>query len=245
MPPSKLLDSLRAAALPRRGGASGETVAAVREWGFPMLNLLIREVDERFALGDASHALLMELLMLIFDGRAGGVPGLMRKLHQMGLGYLVESWVVDITPVPLQPRQLERIFDSGKLSAMANRLGLVRTTAIAAACASLPELVRLLTRGGRRPIYLPGDVSAYLAKRYRAEAARTRGQAGPAFARDPCLRRPQAPLRFRLGQMGHGRRLPDRARRKHAASSIGSTRDGPLRPHKTARGGSVAAQAIP
>jgi len=149
----------------------------LQKWGFAMLNLLIREVDERFALGGTGHGLLMELLTLIFDGRAGGVPGLMRKFHQQGLGYLVESWVADVAPVPVQPRQLERIFDSGKLSAMANRLGLVRTTAIAAACASLPELIRLLTRGGGRPSYLPSDVSAYLAKRYRAEAVRA--DAGP------------------------------------------------------------------
>lgn len=139
-----------------------------------MLRLLIREVDERFDLGDTGHALLMELLTLIFDGRAGGVPGLMRKFHQQGLGYLVESWVCDSAPVPVQPRQLERIFDSGKLSAMTNRLGLVRTTAMAATCVSLPELIRLLTRDGRRPVHLPSDVSAYLARRYRNETAQAR-----------------------------------------------------------------------
>ena len=142
-----------------------------RDWGVVMLKLLIREVDERFELGDAGHSLLMELLTLIFDGRAGGVPGLMQKFHQQGLGYLVESWVADVAPVPVQPRQLERLFDSGKLSAMANRLGLARTTAVAAACASLPELIRLLTRGGRRPSHLPSDVSAYLAGHYRIQAA--------------------------------------------------------------------------
>ncbi|HEY0232802.1 MAG TPA: YidB family protein [Dokdonella sp.] len=136
-----------------------------------MLNPLIREVDERFALGDASHALMAELLTLIFDGRSGGVPGLMAKFHQQGLGYLVESWVTDSTPMPLKPWQLERIFDSGKLSAMANRLGVVRATAGAAACMSLPELVRLLTRGGRRPTHLPGDVSRYLGGCYRSEAS--------------------------------------------------------------------------
>jgi uncharacterized protein YidB (DUF937 family) len=138
-----------------------------------MLRRLIREVDERFDLGDTGRALLIELLTLIFDGRAGGVPGLMRKFHQQGLGYLVESWAADVAPVPLQPRQFERLFDSGKLSAMANRLGLARTTAIAAACGSLPELVRLLTRGGRRPSYLPSDVSADLAQRHRTQAPPT------------------------------------------------------------------------
>ncbi|MEP7043251.1 MAG: YidB family protein [Dokdonella sp.] len=136
-----------------------------------MLDPLIREVDERFALGDTAPALLTELLTLIFNGRNGGVPGLMAKFRNQGFGDLFESWLAHASPRPIEPQQLERIFGSGTLSAMADRLGVSRSATTAAACTALPKLIGLLTRGGKLPTSLPGDFSRYLSRRYSNEAS--------------------------------------------------------------------------
>jgi uncharacterized protein YidB (DUF937 family) len=131
-----------------------------------MLDPLIREVDERFALGDTGYALLTELLTLIFNGRSGGVPGLMARFRQRGLGDVFDSWVGNASRKRIDPLQLESVFGSGTLSTMADRLGIARATAAAAACVLLPRLIALLTRSGNLPTSLPGDFSRYLGRRH-------------------------------------------------------------------------------
>lgn len=127
-----------------------------------MFEALIREVAERFGIGDKAEALLAELLALIFNQRSGGVASLLARFRQQGFGDLFASWLGNPQPRPLEPQQLDNVLGASVLSRIADRLGIARGAAVAAASAMLPKLIGLLTQNGKLPTSIPHDVSDYL-----------------------------------------------------------------------------------
>jgi outer membrane protein OmpA-like peptidoglycan-associated protein/uncharacterized protein YidB (DUF937 family) len=129
-----------------------------------MFDALVREVSQRFGLGDKAQMFVTSLLALIFDPNNGGIDGLLDKFKQQGLSDLFSSWLggtPGLAP-PINQQQLESVLGSTALSAIADRLGVARGTIVAASCAALPKLIGLLTPGRQLPITIPASVASLI-----------------------------------------------------------------------------------
>ena len=127
-----------------------------------MFETLIRDVAQRFGLGDQVEVLLSALMTAIFDERSGGMAGLLEKFRQQGLGDRVTSWLGDAAPTPIEPQQLESVLGANTVSTIAERAGIARGTALSAAAVMLPRLIGLLTPYGEVPTGIPIEVTRYL-----------------------------------------------------------------------------------
>lgn len=127
-----------------------------------MFEALVREIADRFGLGDKANGLLSALLGVIFDQRNGGLAGLLAKFRQQGHGDLFNSWLGSAEPAAMPAQQLENVLGSDTISGIAERLGIARGTVVAAAATMLPKLIGMLTPNGQLPSAIPDGVTSYL-----------------------------------------------------------------------------------
>jgi outer membrane protein OmpA-like peptidoglycan-associated protein/uncharacterized protein YidB (DUF937 family) len=129
-----------------------------------MFDAIIRELSQRFGLGDKAKDLVTALLSLIFDPNSGGISGLLARFKQQGLGDLFSSWLGGSTapPAPINPPQLENVLGSSAIGGISDKLGIPRGTVLSAAAAALPGLIRALTPNGQLPTAIPSSVSALI-----------------------------------------------------------------------------------
>jgi outer membrane protein OmpA-like peptidoglycan-associated protein/uncharacterized protein YidB (DUF937 family) len=144
-----------------------------------MFDALVRDIAQRFGLGDKAKDLLGELLALIFDDKNGGIAGLLARFRQQGLGDLFASWLGGTQTKPAEPRDIEAALGPGTLSGIADRLGIGRDTAVAASTAMLPRLIGLLTPGGQLPSGIPAAASTFLGGWRGGDAPRAAVAAAP------------------------------------------------------------------
>ncbi|MGH8123322.1 MAG: OmpA family protein [Rudaea sp.] len=129
-----------------------------------MLDALIREISQRFGLGDKAEGLITSLASLVFDPASGGIAGLLARFREQGLGDLFTSWLGASAgqPAAINAQQLEGVLGSAQVGAIADKLGIARGTVTAAACAALPKIIGLLTPNGQLPASIPAALSAML-----------------------------------------------------------------------------------
>ena len=117
-----------------------------------MLDALIRDLSERYGLGDRSQELFGLLMGYIFNERRGGFPGFIEAFHEQGNGELVMAWVGQHEGLrPLNASDVNMVFGQGLLADWGSRLGVSRATVGAAIAGVLPQLVAALTPEGRIP----------------------------------------------------------------------------------------------
>ena len=117
-----------------------------------MLDALIRDLSERYGLGDRSQELFGLLMGYIFNERRGGFPGFIEAFHEQGNGELVMAWVGQHEGLrPLNASDVNMVFGQGLLADWGSRLGVSRATVGAAIAGVLPQLVAALTPDGRIP----------------------------------------------------------------------------------------------
>lgn len=85
------------------------------------------------------------------DGELGGLPGLVAKFQQAGLGDVVASWVGKGENLPITSEQLSAVLGSDALSGMAGKLGLNPNELATQLSGLLPGLVDQLTPEGQVP----------------------------------------------------------------------------------------------
>jgi outer membrane protein OmpA-like peptidoglycan-associated protein/uncharacterized protein YidB (DUF937 family) len=128
-----------------------------------MFDALVREVADRFGLGDKAGDLLAELLAIIFDPRSGGIAGFAAKLRERGLGAIFDSRSDDgAASATIEPRQVDDVLGADAVFVIAQRLGIARGTLLSAAAALLPKLIGRFTRDGSLPTGVPPEVTSYL-----------------------------------------------------------------------------------
>ena len=129
-----------------------------------MFDALIREISQRFGLGDKAQDLITSLLTLIFDPNSGGIQGLVAKLQQQGLGDLLSTWLGGSAgpATAINPQQIENVLGSSQLSGIANKLGVARGTVVAAASAALPKIIAAVSSNGQLPTGIPASISGML-----------------------------------------------------------------------------------
>lgn len=89
--------------------------------------------------------------LLANDGGQGGLPGLVEKFNQAGLGETVQSWIGSGSNLPISAEQLQAVLGSDALAGIAAKLGVDPVQASGALAQLLPGLVDQLTPQGSAP----------------------------------------------------------------------------------------------
>ena len=96
--------------------------------------------------------LIQVVLSLISnDGPVGGLPGLMAKFQQAGLGNVISSWLGSGPNEAISGEQLSNVLGSGPLSEIAAQLGMGSGAAAGQLADVLPGLVDQLSPRGEAP----------------------------------------------------------------------------------------------
>ena len=101
----------------------------------------------------AQNPQLIQVVMSLIsnDGPVGGLPGLMAKFQQAGLGNVIASWLSIGPNQAISGEQLSQVLGSGPLSQMAAQLGVAPGTAAGQLAQVLPGLVDQLSPRGEAP----------------------------------------------------------------------------------------------
>ncbi|MFI4979739.1 MAG: YidB family protein [Nevskiales bacterium] len=106
----------------------------------------------------------------------GGLPGLLSKFQQSGLGQHAESWVSNNANLPITADQLHQVLGSGAIASIASQLGLDHAQVSGGLAQLLPQLVNQMTPNGS----VPDNHSDLLSEGLALLAGRGAGSAAPA-----------------------------------------------------------------
>ena len=81
----------------------------------------------------------------------GGLPGLINKFQEAGLGQQAGSWVSTGQNMPITADQLQQVLGSGQIGQIAQQLGLSHGEAGNGLAQALPQLIDKLTPTGQIP----------------------------------------------------------------------------------------------
>ena len=79
----------------------------------------------------------------------GGLPGIINKFQQAGLGQQAGSWVGTGQNMPITADQLQQVLGSGQIGQIAQQLGLSHGEAGNGLAQALPQLIDKLTPTGQ------------------------------------------------------------------------------------------------
>ncbi|GAB3543752.1 YidB family protein [Noviherbaspirillum agri] len=112
---------------------------------------------------DTRTKLLQAALSLIANnGRAGGLPGLVDRFQQAGLGNVIVSWIGTGTNVPITGPQVRQALGDEEIRHISEETGLPQDEAADQLGSMLPDLVDRLTPAGNIPQGGLGNMSALL-----------------------------------------------------------------------------------
>ena len=79
----------------------------------------------------------------------GGLPGIIGKFQQAGLGQQAGSWVGTGQNMPITADQLQQVLGGGQIGEIAQQLGLTHGEAGSGIAQALPQLIDKLTPAGQ------------------------------------------------------------------------------------------------
>lgn len=137
-----LLDSVLGAVIQNASQGQGGASAAPSGGGLGGL----------VALAAQNPQLIQAVLSLVSnDGPVGGLPGLMAKFQQAGLGEVIASWLGHGANQAISGDQLSRVLGAGPMSQVASQLGVGQSDAAHQLAQVLPGLLDQLTPQGHAP----------------------------------------------------------------------------------------------
>ncbi|MFE1570547.1 YidB family protein [Comamonas odontotermitis] len=130
-----------------------------------MFDTLIRDMADRFGLGDKAKDLVAMVLAYITDPANGGLSGLLDRFRSAGLGGLADSWLstTEESRTPTND-EVSSVFGAsgGLLSTLSDKLHLPKDAVTSAVGALLPALVSRLSPNGMLPATLPAEAVALI-----------------------------------------------------------------------------------
>lgn len=108
-----------------------------------------------------AQAALLPALIEQVNNYPGGLPGLIQKFQQGGLGEVVASWIGSGPNQPVSPGQLQSVLGDDLISQLAQRSGQDSGSVLGALSAMLPSLVDQATPDGEASMQ-PGQNSPLL-----------------------------------------------------------------------------------
>ena len=116
--------------------------------------------------GAGGNPLLETVLSMVNNPQTGGLPGLLQKFQEHGLGNVADSWVSTGKNMPISGDQLQEALGSGALGDLASKLGLSTGDVSSQLADLLPGVVDKLTPNGQLPdTGSLGDLLGSLTKR--------------------------------------------------------------------------------
>jgi uncharacterized protein YidB (DUF937 family) len=97
-----------------------------------------------------SQGSMMQVALQVLQ-QNGGLPGIISKFENGGMGAQVGSWVGGGANMPMSGSQLQEILGSGAIGEIAQQLGLSHGDASSGLAQALPQLIDKLTPGGQVP----------------------------------------------------------------------------------------------
>ena len=116
-----------------------------------MFDSIIRDVNEKFDLGDKAGALVSAILALMTDSANGGFAGFINRFRAAGLGDLAESWISSGANTSVSYEQLESALGEETLRGISEKVGTDYKTTVNASEYVIPHLVNDLTPNGEIP----------------------------------------------------------------------------------------------
>jgi uncharacterized protein YidB (DUF937 family) len=101
--------------------------------------------------GTENKSLLQRAISLIESPEVGGLPGLIEKFQNGGLGDVAGSWVGKGANQPVSGEQMINTLGSDKIREIAASLGISNTEAADGLASALPQLIDKLTPDGVIP----------------------------------------------------------------------------------------------
>jgi uncharacterized protein YidB (DUF937 family) len=99
--------------------------------------------------GSQQRALIAVVLQML--QQSGGLQGLMRQMQKSGYGNQVQSWIGTGQNMPITPDVLAEILGQGRMSEMAQQLGMSKEDVAGRLSQALPDVVDRMTPQGRIP----------------------------------------------------------------------------------------------
>src|ERR1700760_4229239 len=72
---------------------------------------------------DQQHSVLSSVISWINGPEVGGVPGIVDKFKQAGLGHIADKWAPPGPNPPVSADQLQKVFSNEQVRAIAAKLG--------------------------------------------------------------------------------------------------------------------------
>ena len=100
--------------------------------------------------GSGTHGALLDGLMDMVN-KSGGLPALLQKLNDSGLGDQVASWIGTGANQPVSGDQITDALGEDKIRDLAQRAGVAPEHASGGLAQMLPQIIDMLTPGGQVP----------------------------------------------------------------------------------------------
>ncbi len=115
---------------------------------------------------DDSRARLLEAAaaMLSSNSQVGGLPGLLERFQEAGLGHVIGSWIGTGQNQPISPEQVQQVLGDGELQHISEQTGLPPEQAAGHLSDLLPSLIDKLTPNGEVPEGGLGQAGALLGR---------------------------------------------------------------------------------
>ncbi|MCL6484973.1 MAG: DUF937 domain-containing protein [Janthinobacterium lividum] len=99
--------------------------------------------------GETSAGLLASVMYLV--NQHGGLPGLLQKFQESGLGDQVASWIGSGANAPVSGDQIKDALGADTITQIAEKAGVAPDAASGGLAALLPQLIDMLTPNGQVP----------------------------------------------------------------------------------------------
>jgi len=94
---------------------------------------------------------VLSAVLGFLNNQPGGLPGLVARFQQGGLGDVVGSWISTGQNLPISPEQLHNVLGGDAVAGLAQQLGLSHGDAAGQLSQLLPQVVDKLTPNGQLP----------------------------------------------------------------------------------------------
>lgn len=105
----------------------------------------------------SQSSLVSAVLSMLSTPQSGGIQGLVQQFTAKGLGPIISSWIGTGANLPISSEQIQTVFGSEQLRAIAQKAGLTPEATSTGLAQILPQVIDRLTPKGEMP---QGDLMA-------------------------------------------------------------------------------------
>jgi uncharacterized protein YidB (DUF937 family) len=120
-----------------------------------LFDKIVTIVGDNISGGTEQKGLMEQAINLINNPAIGGLPGLINKFENGGLGEIISSWVGTGANQPISADQIINALGTERIKEIAGKLGIPEDQVSSGLASVLPQIIDKLTPNGKVP---EGDV---------------------------------------------------------------------------------------